>query len=333
MPQAAKIVKNRLIIFLTMISLLFLPACEKKDEPKTVRSFLLDTVVSVTYYAEADRAAAEEALDLCRRMESVFSRTQPGSELYRLNESGSMTVSDELLAAVTLALDFSRATGGRFDPTMGAVSALYAFSSDSPACPDAGALKEALSHTGWQKVRIDGNLITLEDPAAELDLGAVAKGFIADRMKALLQERGVASAIINLGGNILCLGARPDGAAYRVGVQYPDRDSSEIVETVSAADLSIVTSGVYQRFFEQDGRLYHHILDPETGDSLRNGLSAVTVIGPSGAMCDALSTSCFSLGLEDGMALVNAEEGYYALFIEEDLTIHYSDGFREALLT
>ncbi len=332
MPKRIKFVIIRFIFFMTIISLLFLTSCGRKDEPKTIQSFLLDTIVSVTYYSDSDRAAAEAALKLCSSMESVFSRTRPDSELYRLNESGSMEVSDDLLAVITLALDFSSETDGRFDPTMGGVSALYAFSSESPACPDQAELAEALLHTGWEKVIVNGRTVTLTDPAAELDLGAAAKGYIADQMKSLLLRRGVAHAIINLGGNILCLGTKPDGSAYRVGVQYPDRSSSDTVETVSVSDMSIVTSGVYQRFFEENGKVFHHILDPLTGDSVRNGLSAVTVVGPSSALCDVLSTSCFALGLEDGMALINSTDGYYALFITDDLSLHYSDGFQESLI-
>ena len=329
MARGIKFYNFFLIVFVSFISLFLLTSCSKNSQPKTVNNFMFDTVVSITYYDDDDLPAVNEAFTLGRELESVFSRTLPESELYRLNEAGSMTVSDTLREVIEIALRFSALTGGRFDPTMGGVSALYNFSSDAPTLPPPDVLREACAHFGWENVRIDGSTVTLTDPEAVLDLGAVAKGYAADRMKALLSERGVEHAIINLGGNILCLGGRPDGKAFAIGVQYPSRESSEIVETVHLSELSAVTSGVYQRFFERDGTVYHHILDPETGTSVQNGLSSVTVIGPSSAVCDALSTACFSLGLEAGSALVESFDGYCALFITDDLAMHGTAGFSE----
>lgn len=331
MALGTKNTKIQKIIFITILIAFLSTACAGHSGPKTVNNFMFDTVVSITYYNDSDLPAVNEALNLGRELESVFSRTLPESELYRLNESGSMTVSAPLLEVIELALHFSELTEGCFDPTMGAVSALYNFSSDAPALPAPDDLRENLTHVGWENITVRGSTVTLGDPEAVLDLGAVAKGYAADRMKALLAERGVAHAIINLGGNILCLGGRPDGKDFAIGVQYPSRESTEIVETVHLSDLSVVTSGVYQRFFENNGEIFHHILDPQTGMSVRNGLSSVTVIGPSSAVCDALSTACFALGLEAGTDLVESFEGYCALFITDNLALHASAGFPDLI--
>ena len=322
-PNRAKI---GIIIFITLFFAQIGSGCATKAAARDVTAFALDTVVSVTYYRDADREAALEALALCRDYELVFSRTDPDSELFRLNASGSMTVSPALRAVLELALEFCRESGGRYDVTMGGVSALYDFSGD-PHRPDDAALREAVAHVGWEKLRLDGDTVTLTDPAAVIDLGSVAKGWIADRMKALLEERGVEHAIISLGGNILTLGGRPDGTDFQIGIRYPERDSDALAATVRVKDESVVTSGVYERFFVEDGVTYSHLLDPATGLPLQNGLLAVSVVGESSARCDALSTLLFALGLDEGLAYINALDGYEAVFITEDHALHRSRGF------
>ncbi len=329
MVRGPKTAKNAIIILITYLSAffaLFLSACGRGAEAKTEQAFLLDTTVSVTYYEAADRAAVQEALALCRDYELVFSRTDPDSELYRLNVSGSMAVSPALREVLELALDCCRESGGRYDVTMGAVSALYDFSGTAHR-PDDAALSEAVRHVGWEGVRIDGDTVTLTDPEAAIDLGSVAKGWIADRMKELLVSRGVDHAILSLGGNVLCLGGRPDGAPYKVGIRYPEKDSEALAATVSVREESVVTSGVYERFFVENGEVFHHLLDPATGLPLRGGLLAVSVVGPCSARCDALSTLCFALGADEGLAYIDSLDGYEAVFITEDHALHRSAGF------
>lgn len=302
---------------------------EKTAEKFTKTDFLLDTVVSVTVYSEADSQAIDECLSLCAEYEKLFSRTDPESELYALNAAGSMSVSDELLELITTALYYCELSGGRFDISMGAVSDMYGFSSSSPSLPPAEDIEEKLSHTGYEKIIIDGSTVTLTDPEAVIDLGAIAKGYIADRLGELLTEKGVESAIIDLGGNILCLGSKPDGSDFTVGIQYPYRSSSTTITAASLSSMSVVTSGVYQRYFEENGATYHHILDPETGYSINNGLISVSILSEKSVDCDALSTTVFALGLEEGMELVDSLEGVWAVFITEDMQVHYSEGFDE----
>ena len=326
MGKGPKNAKNTLIIFLTFFFALSASGCGQKAAAKTEQTFLLDTIVSVTYYDDADRAAVLEALDLCAWYELVFSRTKPESELYRLNAAGSMAVSPDLREVLALALEYCRESGGRYDVTMGAVSALYDFSGDAHF-PGGAAISEALSHVGWENIRIDGDTVTLTDPAAVIDLGSIAKGWIADRMKDLLTERGVKHAILSLGGNVLCLGGKPDGSDYVIGIQYPERESTALAAKVAVREESVVTSGVYERFFVENGVTYSHLLDPATGLPLQTGLLAVSVVGPCSARCDALSTVCFALGAEDGIALIDSLDGYEAIFIQADGTQVRSAGF------
>lgn len=321
------------LIFTASFLLVFsLTSCgffnEKSVEKFTKTGFFLDTVVSVTVYSEADSQLLDTCLAQCGRYEKIFSRTDPESELYKLNaEGGSNSVSPELKELLETSLFYSRLSEGGFDPSMGAISDMYAFSSENPYYPSDAEISEMLSHTGWENIIIEGNSVTLKDPEAVIDLGAIAKGYIADRLAEMLQSEGVESAIIDLGGNILCVGSKPDGSDFKVGIQYPYKDTGKVITTASLSDMSVVTSGVYQRWFEHEGQLCHHILDPDTGRSINNGLISVSIIGEKSVDCDALSTSVFAMGLEKGMELINSLENTWAVFITEDMEIHYSEGF------
>ncbi len=320
------LVKNSMLCAL-LASVLLLSGCSAAPAPRTAQTFLLDTLVSVTFYRERDRAAADDALALCGELELVFSRTDSRSELYRLNEAGCAEVSDALLTVLQRALDFCERSGGRFDITMGGVSALYDFTGASPHPPEQEAIDAALAHVGYRHVQIDGNLVSIDDPETVVDLGAAAKGYIADEMKALLQSRSVEHAIISLGGNVLTLGTRPDGKDYQIGIRVPEKDTDKLAAVAEVRDLSVVTSGVYERSFEDGGVLYHHILDPETGQPIRNGLLSVSMVGPCSLDCDILSTACFAMGQEEALALIESLDGYEALLIRDDGTLRSSSGF------
>ena len=192
--------------------------------------------------------------------------------------------------------------------------------------PPAGEIEELLKTVDYTKIRVEGSTVTLEPPAKAIDLGAIAKGYITDRLVEYLTDNGVTSAIISLGGNIYAIGTS-DGRPFRIGVQDPAGEGGAILGYVEISNKSVVTSGDYQRFFVQDGKVYHHILDPETGYPTDNGLASVTIISDRSTDGDALSTSCFVLGLEDGMELVNGIDGVEAIFVDHDGNMYFSDGF------
>lgn len=231
---------------------------------------------------------------------------------------------------LNLALDFSRLTDGAFDMTVAPVMDLWDFTGSAPhTLPDPDALQESLQHVDYQTVSIEDDLVTLADPDAALDLGGIAKGYIADCLGTFLKQNGIESAMLDLGGNILVIGNKPDGSDWRIGIRRPFGESSDVIAVVPASDQSIVTSGTYERFFELDGQLYHHLIDPKTGYPVQNGLLSVTILANSSAQADALSTSCFVLGLERGMELIESLDDTEALFITEDMKLHRSSGFPE----
>lgn len=327
MPIFKRIMQKTFYCFLLAVMVLSLCSCAMNTDPKTEQAFLLDTIVTVTYYSRRDLAAVQEAIDLCRDAELVFSRTDSRSELYQLNLERTAEVSDSLLEVLSAALSVCKASSGRFDISMGGVSSLYDFDGSRPHCPDPEELSAAIQQVDYRKIQIDGNKVTLGNSEMILDLGAIAKGYIADQMKEYLLEHGVKHAIISLGGNVLCIGGKPDGSEYTVGIKYPEKNTTTMLTAIHTMENSVVTSGVYERCFEEDGTIYHHLLDSESGYPIHNGLLSVSVIGPCSLQCDALSTACFAMGLEDGLAYINSLDGYEAVFITQDHELHKSFGF------
>ena len=314
---------RKLLPAIVLLSLL-LSGCGNR-QPVVREAFLLDTFVSVTLY-DGSEETAQGALDLCRRYEAVFSRTDPDSELCRLNCREISQVSDELAEVIALGLDYARLTDGAFDITAGSVTSLWDFSAETPQVPDPAAVAEGLAHVGWEKVSLAGNTVAFSDPETIIDLGGIAKGYIADRMADYLREEGVTSAIIDLGGNLYCLGTKPGGQPFQVGVQYPYEDRQTVIGSLPAEDLSVVTSGVYERCFTVDGTLYHHILDTATGYPVENDLLSVTIVSGASVDGDALSTACFALGREAGTALIESRENVEAIFITDDFAVHITSG-------
>lgn len=312
-------------------ALLPLSGCSRKAEPVSRTDFMFDTVVTLTLYDPADESLLGEALAYCRSFEQIFSRTNSESELYRINhrQPGERTLqlSDDLSSAISSALAWAHLSDGALDISMGRVVSLWDFQGEDPKPPSSEEVRLALQSSGWDRLRLEGNMLTFPNDTMELDLGAVAKGYIADRLKDWLKQRGVASALINLGGNLLCLGSQPDGAPFHLGIQKPFGTVSELAGTCAVKDQSMVTSGTYQRHFTSMGVTYHHLLNPETGWPSENGLVSVTILTSSSADADALSTACFILGKEKGMALIESLPDTEAVFIGENSETTASSGW------
>lgn len=302
-------------------------------EPISETAFKLNTVVKVTIYDSDDRSLLTEVFGLCDKYEALFSRTKESSEIYRLNhgmlpeEDGFFTLSPETAELVSKGLEYSRLSDGAFDIAIAPVSSLWDFTSDEKIVPEKDALAKALPLIDYRDVELDQNRIRFAKKGMGLDLGAIAKGYIADRMKDFLVGKGVKSAIIDLGGNILCIGNKPDNTPFRIGVQKPFANRSETVSAVSISDGSVVSSGIYERYFEKDGRFYHHLLNPATGYPYDNGLVSVTILSEQSVDGDGLSTSCFALGLKKGMELIERLPDVEAVFITADEELHYSSHF------
>ncbi len=309
-----------------------------KNEPISATSFHLNTVVKITIYDSQEESLLEGAMELCDTYEKILSRTRTDSELYRLNhsllpkeEDGASLLSPVCAEVIEEGLDYSRLSGGAFDISIEPVSSLWDFTSEDRKVPGREKLEAARELVGYEDVRLEENRLYFEKEGMGLELGAIAKGYIADRIKEYLVAEGVKSAVIDLGGNVLCIGSHPNGTPFQIGIQQPFAARNETVATVAVSDRSVVSSGVYERYFEQDGKRYHHILNPETGYPYENGLMSVTIISERSVDGDGLSTACFALGLEAGMELVNSREGVQAVFITEDGRLYCSEGLEGTL--
>ncbi len=310
--------------------------CGRPAEPVSRSGFLLNTFVTVTLYDTEDENILDGCMELCREYEGLLSRTIETSEVYQINHrpagTREMEVSGETAEVIEKGLYYSQLSGGAFDITVEPLSSLWDFTAQEPQVPDGEEIRENLPKVGYERIAVSEDRILFSDDETRIDLGAIAKGYIADRMKDYLTEQGVESAIINLGGNVLCLGKNPNGQPFRIGLQRPYAGHSETVGTVRVENMSVVSSGVYERHFEKDGVNYHHILNPSTGYPYENGLTAVSILSTQSVDGDGLSTACFSLGLEKGMELLDSLDNAWGVFITDDGQLHYSEGMERWMM-
>ena len=311
------------------------------QKPVSATAIKLNTAVTVTIYDSQDRELLTECMNRCDKYEKIFSRTASDSELYQLNHreltpvagtEDTFQVSDPLAELIRKGLYYSELSEGAFDIAIEPLTSLWDFTAEDPQVPEDRLIQEALTKCDYHNVSVsDNNEVILKTEDTAIELGAIAKGYIADRLKDYLISQGVKSAIINLGGNVLCIGGKPDDSSFKIGIQKPFADRSETIAVMDIKDKSVVSSGVYERCFEQDGTLYHHLLNPRTGYPYDNGLIAVTIISDESVDGDALSTTCFALGLEDGMKLAESLDNVQAFFVTSDYEIHYTKDFQKKI--
>ena len=295
-------------------------------EEYTLNDFYFDTVVSIRFDAgENGDDLTDGCRSICDEIEHIFSRTSEESELYAVNhrDSDRVEVSAPLAEVVQTGLDYYRISDGRFDITIAPVAELWDFHGDDPVLPQEEEIQNALRKVDGSSVHVekegDAWYLTFDHPDTMLDLGGLAKGYAADRLTEYLKSQGVTSGLVNLGGNVAAIGAKADGSPWKVGIQKPF--DTGIIDKKEVTGQSVVTSGVYERCFEKDGTLYHHILDPATGYPVSNGLWGVTIISDSSLQGDALSTVCLLIGQEEAMDLIRQTDGVQAVFVDDRLQV------------
>lgn len=297
-----------------------------KSESLTMTGTYFDTVVQIEVWG-ADQEIMEHCRQMCEDYEQMLSATIETSEISRINNAGGepVEVSDETAGLIEEGIKYGDISDGQFDITIASATDLWNFTdNEEKILPDPDELAEAVTHIDYHCIKVEGNTVTLTDPEARIDLGGIAKGYIADRLKEYLKDEGIEHALIDLGGNMLTLGRRYDGNDFRIGIQKPFADTGTAMAVVSVNDKSVVTSGDYERYFEKDGVIYHHILDPDTGYPVQNDLDQVTIISDQSVDGDALSTTCFAMGLEDGLELIRSLDGIEAVFVTKDGEMHTS---------
>ena len=320
--------KRMLTAVLTVALTLSLTACggrtrQEAGETRTV--YTMDTVMNLTAYGENASVALNAAEEMLRALDAKLDRHDKASAVSALNRDG--TVEDAELAQLTdIARTIGKLSGGAFDPTVAPVMDAWDFTGDAPRVPSDEELSALLAHVGLEKLSVDGNTVTLSD-SAQLDLGGIAKGYAAGRVRTILRGAGVTSAIISLGGNVAAVGKKPDGSAWTVGLQDPDRPEAYF-GTVSIEDACVVTSGAYQRYFEENGRRYWHILDAKTGWPAGTGLSSVTIVSADDTLADGLSTALFVTGLDRALAFWRESDDFEAVFLLDSGEIYVTQGLQ-----
>lgn len=302
-------------------------------QPQSRSELLLGTVCQITIYDYPSEEAFAEVFDRIADIEKKMSLHTDASEIAQINKHAgkeAVVVSCDTFSVIAEGLKVSRLSGGAFDMTVGPLVEAWGIGSEHPRLPPPEEIDALLPLVGYQDVLIDeGRMaVKLAEEGMMLDLGGIAKGYAADEAAKILTSHGVHKAIVNLGGNILTLGSRPDANPWRIGIQNPEAARGEYVMVVQLTDSSLVTSGPYERNFVLDGKVYHHILDTKSGYPVDTDMTSVSIIGKPSIIADALSTAVFSLGLSDGMALIESIDGMEAIFITAEKEIFLSSGLQ-----
>ena len=314
---------KKLLILLSIILIVSsLSGCKSADSKVSATNYCFNTAITITIYNSAGETSAKDIIDecfgLCQHYESLLSRTVDDSDISKINNSNGSPVEVNQIVAdiIENSLEYSEMSNGAFDITIAPLTSLWNINENTGFIPSEKEIKKTLKHIDYNTISVLEDKVTLSDKKTEIDLGGIAKGFVADKLKSFMISEGVTSAIIDLGGNILTIGGKSDEEGFNIGIKKPfSKNATDYAATIKITDKSVVTSGIYERYFEKEGKIYHHILDTKTGYPVENNLYSVTIISDNSEEGDALSTTAFALGLQDGKKLINSLEHTEAIFI------------------
>ncbi|MBQ9899240.1 MAG: FAD:protein FMN transferase [Ruminococcus sp.] len=322
---------KRFFAVLSVLTLLLTGCADKSASisahAKSRSIFAMDTYMELKAYGDNADAALDRAVSRINEIEAELSVTLPDSDISTLNASSGepVEVSRDCAWLISNAIKYGDMTGGSLDITLYPVVKEWGFTTGDHNIPDAARLAELLSNVDYSAVSVDGTEVALPKNA-EVDLGALAKGFTSSEVAAIFKEDGVRSAIVSLGGNVQAIGSKPDGSDWRVSVRDPFAPETDMC-IVEISDAAVITSGNYERYFTgEDGRNYWHIIDPADGYPADNGLVSVTVIGSDGLMCDALSTALFVAGKDSAADIWRKEGGFELILVTDDAEVFYTQG-------
>lgn len=307
-------------VLLFLLCIAMLTACQNSDENKKVSKdiFAMDTYMTVTAYGKNAENGVNKAVDEINRLETVLSAEKQESDIYKLNETGSGTLSTDTKNIVSKALEINKTTNGAFDISIYPLMVKWGFTTQKYNVPSKNEISKLLKDVDSSKIIFDeksGNIKLKEN--MKIDLGGIAKGYTSNRVMQIFKECGVKLGLVSLGGNVQALGTKTDGTAWQIAIENPDK-SSDYIGVVSVKDKAVITSGGYERYFEKNGKTYHHILDPETGYPAESGVKSVTIVSDDGTLADALSTSLFVMGKEKALDYWREHKNEFDTVLVED---------------
>lgn len=321
--------------FITALSIfLFLTSCGGSAQKSVeLQEFHMGTIVSERLYGENAEEAAKEIMNRIDELERSLTINASGSEISALNDKAGeegVVLSPEPLFILRTALKYSELSSGSFDVTVGPIVKAWGIFTAEPKVPSRSELDRLKGLVNYKDVIIDdiSGKVKLAKKGQVVDLGGIAKGYAADAAIEVCRKYGIKSAFINLGGNVVVYGSKPDGSPWKIGVQNPRAENGRVLGILNVSDKAVVSSGDYERYFEKDGKRYHHILDPKTGYPSDSGLIGTTIVADKAIDADALSTAAFVLGLAEGMKLIESLQGIEAVFVTNDKKVYTTSGLK-----
>ncbi|PAB57235.1 FAD:protein FMN transferase [Anaeromicrobium sediminis] len=326
---------KRLILLIIGISIIF-SGCSKKVEPIKRQTYALGTIIDFTLFEEdEDKAnkAIDRAISRINEIEKNMSTNIGESEISSVNKYAGqrrVKVSDDTIYVIKRALEFGKISDGKFDVTILPLIKAWNIGTDKERIPPKEEIEYLIKNIDYKNVEVNDetNEVYLKSKEMGIDLGGIAKGYIGDEVRKIFKEDGIDSAVVSLGGNVTLVGKKIDSSDWKVGVQNPESPRGSHIGVIQAGETNIVTSGNYERYFEKDGKRYHHILDPESGYPAENGVISTTIITIDGVSADALSTSIYLLGLEEGMKLIESLSNVECIIVTEDRNVYSSSGIK-----
>ena len=314
-------------IFLLTLCIAAFTACQNSDENKKASKdiFAMDTYMTVTAYGKNAENAVDKAVDEINRLETVLSAQKKESDIYKLNQTGSGTLSADTKDIVSEALKINKTTNGAFDISIYPLMVKWGFTTQKYNVPSKSDISKLLKNVDSSKIEFDEKSSSIKlGKNMKIDLGGIAKGYTSSRVMQIFKDCGV-----SLGGNVQALGTKTDGTDWQIAIENPDK-SSDYIGVVSVKDKAVITSGGYERYFEKNGKTYHHILDPKTGYPAESGLKSVTIVSDNGTLADALSTSLFVMGKEKALDYWREYKNEFdTVLVEDNGNITITDGLKK----
>lgn len=322
---------------LLIISLIYSISINRNEESISNTYYNLGTINEVTLY-DVNKKTGEKILEECGSIlmdiDNKMSNTIKSSDVSKINKNAGKAytkVSKDTYYVIKKSIEFSNISNDTFDISVGPLIDLWSIGTDNAKVPNKEEIENILPLVDYSKILLnDENIsVKLSEENMKIDLGGIAKGYAADKIYDYLKSENIKSAIINLGGNILTLGSKNNDQPFSIGIQDPTMPRGNSIGNIKVSNKSVVTSGIYERYIEKDNKIYHHMLNPHTGYPFENNLNSVTIVSDESIICDALSTTTFGLGLDNGMKLIESLDNVDAIFITKDKKIYLSSNLKD----